>query len=125
MIEVEVDDEAWQDAVADVAGVVERAASVALGDTEGDAPGDRVGEGEGVAVGVPVGDGAGAYVHRVAPDASVALIAYTRALPAAYTAEPSLDTVGLRCELLYTTVLMAHARVPFANTLCSQLLFSD
>ena len=36
MIEVEVDDEAWQDAVADVAGVVERAASVALGDTEGD-----------------------------------------------------------------------------------------
>ena len=36
MIEVEVDDEAWQDAVADVARVVERAASVALGDTEGD-----------------------------------------------------------------------------------------
>jgi probable rRNA maturation factor len=36
MIEVEVDDEAWQDAVADVPGVVGRAASVALGDTEGD-----------------------------------------------------------------------------------------
>ena len=36
MIEVEIDDEAWQDAVADVGRVVERAASVALGDTEGD-----------------------------------------------------------------------------------------
>ena len=36
MIEVEVDDEAWSEAVADVVAVVERAASVALGDTAGD-----------------------------------------------------------------------------------------
>lgn len=36
MIEVEVDDEAWSKAVADVVAVVERAASVALGDTAGD-----------------------------------------------------------------------------------------
>lgn len=36
MIEVEIDDEAWSEAVADVAVVVERAASVALGDTAGD-----------------------------------------------------------------------------------------
>ncbi|WP_296165572.1 rRNA maturation RNase YbeY [uncultured Brevundimonas sp.] len=36
MIEVEVDDEAWFKAVADVVAVVERAASVALGDTAGD-----------------------------------------------------------------------------------------
>ena len=36
MIEVEVDDEAWSKAVADVVAVVERAASVALGDNAGD-----------------------------------------------------------------------------------------
>ncbi len=36
MIEVEIDDEAWSEAVADVAVVVERAASVALGGTAGD-----------------------------------------------------------------------------------------
>lgn len=36
MIEVEIDDEAWSEAVADVAVVVERAASMALGDTVGD-----------------------------------------------------------------------------------------
>jgi len=36
MIEVEVDDEAWSEAVDDVVSVVERAASVALGDTAGD-----------------------------------------------------------------------------------------
>lgn len=36
MIEVEIDDEAWSEAVADVVAVVGRAASVALGDTAGD-----------------------------------------------------------------------------------------
>lgn len=36
MIEVEVDDEAWSEAVDDVVAVVERAASVALGNTAGD-----------------------------------------------------------------------------------------
>lgn len=36
MIEVEIDDEAWSEEVADVVAVVERAASVALGDTVGD-----------------------------------------------------------------------------------------
>lgn len=36
MIEVEIDDEAWSKAVADVVAVVERAASVALRDTAGD-----------------------------------------------------------------------------------------
>lgn len=36
MIEVEVDDEAWSKAAPDVVAVVERAASVALGDTVGD-----------------------------------------------------------------------------------------
>ena len=36
MIEVEVDDEAWSAALPDVAAVVERAASLALGDTRGD-----------------------------------------------------------------------------------------
>lgn len=36
MIEVEVDDEAWSEAVDDVVAVVESAASVALGNTAGD-----------------------------------------------------------------------------------------
>lgn len=36
MIEVEIDDDAWIKALADVAVVVERAASLALGDVEGD-----------------------------------------------------------------------------------------
>lgn len=36
MIEVEIDDKAWSEAVANVASIVERAASAALGDTAGD-----------------------------------------------------------------------------------------
>lgn len=36
MIEVEIDDDAWADALPDVAAVVERAASVALEDIDGD-----------------------------------------------------------------------------------------
>lgn len=36
MIEVEIDEEAWSEAVPDVAEVVEKAASLALGDTAGD-----------------------------------------------------------------------------------------
>ena len=36
MIEVEIDEPAWSEAMPDVAAVVERAASLALGDVEGD-----------------------------------------------------------------------------------------
>lgn len=36
MIEVEIDDDAWSEALPDTAAVVERAASLALGDTQGD-----------------------------------------------------------------------------------------
>jgi hypothetical protein len=65
----------------------------------------------------------GAYVHRMAPYGPVALTAYTRVLPETYTASQRLDTVGLFPEVAYTMLLTAHARLPFANTLCSQFLF--